>query len=397
MSSTSDILVIGGGIAGLSVAATLARNASVTLIEAEEQTGFHTSGRSATMFHYALGNPLIRALTRASRPLFDAPPDGFSEAPLGHQATVLVHARADELDALAKDEAAMAPFTHLERLDESGIARLCPLLRVGEGGAMRALADHDCLRLDQHALMQGYGRQLRARGGRIVKGARASRLVRRSGVWSVTSERGEDFLAPVIVNAAGAWADGVAKLAGVAPIGLRPLRRTIITFDAPGGTDLAHLPFTKTVGDELYFGPESGRLLASPMDEEPSEPCDSQPDDLAVATAAHRMEERTTVEVRHIHAKWSGLRTFTPDRVPAVGYAPNADGFFWLAGQGGSGLQTAPALSAVAAALVERRSCPVEGVDLGLLTPARFAGQSAEVDPALADQREQPIRGDFDR
>lgn len=377
MAQTSDILVIGGGIAGLSVAATLAESASVTLIEAEEQTGFHTSGRSATMFHYALGNPLIRALTRASRPLFDAPPDGFSEAPLGHKATVLVHARSDELDALVADEAAMAPFTQLERLDEAGLARLCPLLRVGEGGAVRGLADHDCLRLDQHALMQGYVRQLRQRGGELVTNARAAAIARNGRAWTVTTERGDRFEVPVLVNAAGAWADGVAQMAGVAPIGLAPLRRTIITFAALAGTDLAQLPFTKTVSDELYFGPESGRLLASPMDEEPSEACDSQPDDLAVATAAFRMEERTTVEVRRIHAKWSGLRTFTPDRMPAVGYAPDGDGFFWLAGQGGFGLQTAPALSAVAAALVERRPCPVDGVDSGLLDPARFIRKPA--------------------
>lgn len=377
MATTSDILVIGGGIAGLSVAATLAEHASVTLIEAEEQTGFHTSGRSATMFHYALGNPLVRALTRASRALFHDPPEEFTEAPLGQKATVLVHARADELEALAEDEAAMAPFTAVETLDEAGIQRLCPLLRVGEGGAVRALADHDCLRIDQHALMQGYIRQLRTRGGRLVTSARARTFQRHGGAWTVTTERGDAFSAPVLVNAAGAWADVVARMAGVAPIGLRPLRRTIITFDAPAGTDLAHLPFTKTVHDELYFGPESGRLLASPMDEEPSDPCDSQPDDLAVATAAFRMEERTTVEVKRIHAKWSGLRSFSTDRIPAVGYAPDADGFFWLAGQGGSGLQTSPALSAVAAALVERRECPVEGVDLRLLDPGRFFRQPA--------------------
>ena len=240
--------------------------------------------------------------------------------------------------------------------------------------------------------MQGYIRQLRQRGGSLVTNARAAAIERRGGAWTVTTERGDNFSAPVLVNAAGAWADVVARMAGVAPIGLRPLRRTIITFDAPPGTDLAHLPFTKTVHDELYFGPESGRLLASPMDEEPSDPCDSQPDDLAVATAAFRMEERTTVEVRRIHAKWSGLRSFSPDRIPAVGYAPDADGFFWLAGQGGSGLQTSPALSAVAAALVERRACPVDGVELAAprsraLHPAVGIGRPSAHRPARTGGR----------
>ena len=165
--------------------------------------------------------------------------------------------------------------------------------------------------------------------------------------------------APLLVNAAGSWADAVAKLAGVAPLGLEPKRRTIITFDAPPGTELDGLPFAKTVGDELYFAPESGRLFASPMDEVPSEPCDAQPDEYEVALAAYRMEERTIVKVSQIHSKWAGLRTFTPDRHPAVGFAPDAEGFFWLAGQGGFGLQTSPAMAAIAASLIAGQPWPV--------------------------------------
>src|SRR6185503_15035222 len=164
--------------------------------------------------------------------------------------------------------------------------------------------------------------------------------------------KGDRFEAPIVVNAAGAWADRIAELAGVRPIGLQPKRRTIITFDAPAGADLSGWPFTKTVKDELYFAPESGRLFASPMDEVPSEPTDAQPDDYEVALAAHRMEERTTVKVERIHSRWAGLRSFAPDRHPVAGFAADSEGFFWLAGQGGFGLQTSPAMARVAASLI---------------------------------------------
>jgi D-arginine dehydrogenase len=193
----------------------------------------------------------------------------------------------------------------------------------------------------------------------------------------VTSETGAAFTAPILVNAAGAWADRIATLAGVQPLGLEPKRRTIITFDAPAGTKLDGLPFAKTIPDELYFAPESGRLFASPMDEVPSEPTDAQPDEYEVALAAHRMEERTIVQVRQIHSKWAGLRTFTPDRHPAAGFAEDAEGFFWLAGQGGFGLQTSAAMAAIAASLIFGDPWPVRGVTREDLSPARFAAHHA--------------------
>ena len=377
MAAVSDILVSGGGIAGLSGAAAMAANASVLLLEGEAQTGFHASGRSATMFHYALGNALVRRLTQASRPTFDSPPDEFGDTPLGRRTTLLVHGRASERDDLDRAAEVMAGFAEIEWLDEAGLKALCPLLKVGGDGSAAGLADVDCIRIDQHALMQGYVRQLRSRGGRITASTRVLGIARQGAVWRVTSETGERFEAPILVNAAGPWADEIARLAGVTPIGIAPLRRTIITFDAPAGTDLEHLPFTKTVNDELYFGTESGRLFASPMDEEPSDPCDSQPDEIGVATAAWRMEDRTHAAVGAVRAKWSGLRTFTPDRNPAVGLAPDAEGFFWLAGQGGAGLQTAPALSSIAAELVIGRPSPILGIDASALDPGRFIGKAA--------------------
>lgn len=369
-----DILIIGGGIAGLSAAAELSRYASVTVLEAEPQVGFHSSGRSATMVHYALGDRLVRALTLASRPFFDDPPEHFSNVPLGHRMAVLVHGREDEREALDHLEAEISHFAPLDRLDARAVHELCPLLR---DDAVHGIADHDGFRLDPHALLQGNLRQLRSKGGELKTGMRVAEVRYSGGAWMVVSDRGEELSARILVNAAGSWADRVAALAGVRTIGLAPKRRTIITFDAPAGTKLEGLPFAKTVGDELYFAPESGRLFASPMDEVPSEPCDAQPDEYEVALAAYRMEERTTAKVDQIRSRWAGLRTFTPDRHPAVGFAEDVEGFFWLAGQGGFGLQTSPAMAKIAASLIAGEPWPVRDVAPDELSPIRLLRHAA--------------------
>jgi D-arginine dehydrogenase len=370
--STSDILVIGGGIAGLSAAAALSKHARVTVLEAEEQVGFHSSGRSATMLHYALGDRLVRALTLASRPFFDSPPDEFGQ--LGRRMPVLIHAREDEWQALDALEADLSLFAQLERLDARGVHELCPLLK---DDAIHGVADRNGIRLDPHALLQGNLHQLRSRGGELHTAQRVASIGWSAGVWTVGSEKSEWFQAPILVNAAGSWADQIAELAGVQPLGLAPKRRTIITFDAPAGIELDGLPFAKTVGDELYFAPESGRLFASPMDEVPSDPCDAQPDEYEVALAAFRMEERTTVKVGRIHSRWAGLRTFAPDRHPAAGFAADAEGFFWLAGQGGFGLQTSPAMAAIIESLIAGTAWPVPDVASEALLPGRFLRQPA--------------------
>jgi D-arginine dehydrogenase len=372
--SNPDILVIGGGIAGLSAAAALSRDGRVAVLEAEDQIGYHSSGRSATMVHYALGDRLVRALTLASRPFFDDPPEGFTDVPLGRRTPVLVHARDDEKEALDRLDAEISAFAHLERLDAAGVHALCPLLKPD---ARHGIADLGAMRLDPHALLQGNLRELRSHGGELHANARVAEIERRDGAWNIVTEKGDRFSAAILVDAAGSWADQVAIMAGVQPVGVEPKRRTIITFDAPPATDLDQLPFTKTIGDELYFGAESGRLFASPMDEVPSEPCDAQPDEYEVALAAFRMEDRTTVEVRQIHSKWSGLRTFTRDKHPAVGFAPDAEGFFWLAGQDGFGLQTSPAMAAIAASLITDAPWPVADVSAEELSPGRFVAQHA--------------------
>jgi len=364
-----DILVIGGGIAGLSAAAALSKHARVVVLEAEDQVGFHSSGRSATMLHYFLGDRVVRELTFASRDFIEHPPAGFTEFPLGHHLPVLIHAREEERAAIDALETDVRLFAEVERLDARAVHQLCPLLK---DDAVHGIADRRAIRLDPHALLQGNLRQLRNHGGELLPGGRASSVEHANGLWTVTTGNGASCSAPIVVNAAGSWADQVARMAGVQALGLEPKRRTIITFDAPAGTQLDGLPFAKTVGDELYFAPESGRLFASPMDEVPNDPCDAQPDEQEVALAAWRMEERTTVKVERIHSKWAGLRTFAPDRHPVAGFAPDADGFFWLAGQGGFGLQTSPAMAAIAESLIAGTPWTVDEVSAEELGPARF-------------------------
>ena len=372
MAQTADILVIGGGIAGLSAAAELSEHVRVIVLEAEEQIGFHSSGRSATMLHYALGDRVVRALTLASRAYFDAPPQ--DDLVLGRPMAVLIHAREDEREELDALEGEIAPFATLERLDAAEVHELCPLLRED---AQFGIADRNGIRLDPHALLQANLKRLRANGGELHTGQRVAALEHEPDGWSATTADGERYSAAIVINAAGSWADQIAELAGARPLNLQPKRRTIITFDAPPGTDVESLPFAKTVGDDLYFAPESGRLFASPMDEVPSEPCDAQPDELEVAFAAFRMEQRTVVKVVRIHSRWAGLRTFTPDRRPAAGFAAETNGFFWLAGQGGFGLQTSPAMARIAASLILQTEWPVPDVSAAELRPGRFLGEAA--------------------
>ena len=372
--SSADIIIVGGGIAGLSAGAALAPHTKVIVLEAEDAVGYHSSGRSATMLHYALGDPQVRALTLASRTLFADPPSNFTDVPLGHRVPVLIHAREDEVAALDALDEAIAPFATLERVGEDGIRDLCPVIRTGEGGAVAGLVDRNGIRLDPHALMQAHVRALKLHSGEVVTNARVTGVNRSADRWTVSTDRGETFSAGVLVNAAGAWADVLADLAGVGRLGIQPLRRTIITFDGPPDVDVSHWPFAKTVGDDLYFAPESGRLFASPMDEGPTDPCDAQSDEYDVALAAHRVEERTTMKVQRIHSRWAGLRTFAPDRHIIAGFDPRADGFFWLAGQGGFGLQTSPAMAEIVESLVAGSPWPIEAVSADDLSPARFLG-----------------------
>jgi D-arginine dehydrogenase len=373
----ADILILGGGVAGLSAAAALAPHARVIVLEAEDALGVHSSGRSAAFSHFGIGDETVRALTFWSRPHLLSPPEGFGDTPPASLAPALFIATEDMLEDLAALEARMRPFApDLRSADEAEMARLFPALRVGGDGARAGLVDPAGLRIDSDALLQGYARLTRRAGGAVLTGRRIARIDPAGGGWRVETDGGEAFAAPVLVNAAGAWADAVAQLAGVAPLGLSPLRRTAILLDPPAGADLRLWPFVKTARDDFYALPEGGRVMVSPVDEVPDTPCDARPEDYDVALAAWKAERYTTLSVARIAHRWAGLRTFAPDRVPVAGFAPAAPGFFWLAGQGGYGLQTAPAMAAAAASLILRQPWPEglarRGAGAEKLRPERF-------------------------
>ncbi|MFN3944759.1 MAG: NAD(P)/FAD-dependent oxidoreductase [Allosphingosinicella sp.] len=378
MDSGADFLVIGGGIAGISAAARLARHGRVVVVEAEDALGYHSSGRSATFSHYGIGRGTVRGLTSFSRPFFLDPPPGFADVPLARRAPALFVATEEMRGGLADLVADMRRFSDaIEEVDAAEMRALFPPLRIGPEAVVAGAVDRDGLRLDADALLQAYARAVRASGGEVLTGRRVARVESAGGGWRVASESGESWTAPVLVNAAGAWADRIAGMAGVRPLGLKPLRRTIIVVDPPAGADVRDWPFVKSAVDDFYILPEGGRLMASPVDEVEDDPCDARPEDYDVALAAWKVEQYTTLPVARIAHRWAGLRTFTADRVPTAGFAPDAPGFFWLAGQGGYGLQTAPAMAAAAEALATGGAWPEGLAELGVapehVRPERFA------------------------
>lgn len=368
---TADFLIVGGGIAGVSAAAWLAPHGRTILLEAEDGFGYHSSGRSATYYHFGIGKSVVRGMTAFSRAHFETV--GANGTALSRPSSALFIAPPEMLAGLDALEAEMRPYSDgLERLDADAVRAVVPVLRCGGDGIVAAVLDRTARRLDSEALQQDYRAAIKREGGRSIAGARVVAIASDGAAWVATTAAGDRFAAPVLVNAAGAWCDGIARLAGVAPLGLQPLRRTIIAFDAPPGQEVRDWPFTKTAVDDFYMLPESGRLLACPVDEVPSEPTDAQPEEYDIALAAAKVEHYTSLAVRRIGHSWAGLRTFTHDRVPVAGFAPDADGFFWLAGQGGYGLQTAPAMSAIAEALITGGTWPAGLTDWGI-APAHLA------------------------
>ena len=375
----ADYLVIGGGIAGLSLAARLVARGRVTVIEGEQAIGYHSSGRSVSFSHFGIGNAAVRGLTAYSQLFFTAPPEGFAAAPLSRRMTTLYFADEAGLEKLDALGGSMRAFTDaIEEIGEDGLARLCPVLRTGAGAAVRGLTDPTGLKLDTDAYLQGCARAVRAGGGTILTGCRIAAIGRSGGAWRVRTEAGDAHEGAVLINAAGAWADRVAALAEVAPLGLQPMRRTIIAVDPPPGSASAAWPFTHSVHADFYMLPEAGQVLASPADEVADDPCDAQPEDYDIALAADRLEHYTTMNVTRIAHRWAGLRTFAADRVPVAGFAPDAPGFFWLAGQGGYGFQTAPAMAVAADGLIAGSDWPQTLSELGvgpnLVRPERLVG-----------------------
>ena len=373
-----DFLVIGGGMAGASVAAELSREANVVLVEAEEQPGYHSTGRSAALFSEIYGNAPIRALSRASRPfLFDPSPD-FCSVPLVHPRGTLFIARADQMERLTAYAALpdIAPATRLMTLTE--MKQLCPLLR--EDQVAGGLYEPGSMDLEVHELHTGYLKQFRRNSGLTLTNARVTAIRREGDMW-VVEAAGQKLSAPVLINAAGAWADEIATMAGVAPIGVVPHRRTAALIDAPAGVESEAWPLVIDIDEEFYVKPDAGLLLISPADETVSEPCDAQPEDIDIATAAHRIEGVIAIKVKRIKHSWAGLRSFVADRSPVAGYDPAVEGFFWLAGQGGYGIQTAPALARTAAALALGRNLPDDLIAAGVsardIAPVRLRVSAA--------------------
>jgi D-arginine dehydrogenase len=381
-----DFVVVGGGMAGASAAYELADGASVLLLEREDHCGYHTTGRSAALFSETYGNATIRSLTRASRGLYETPPAGFTEHPLLTPRNVLFIARADQEESMSRMVEIFAQTGEKPSLalDTDAVCRRVPIMRADY--VAQALLDETSMDIDVHGLHQGYLRGARSRGARIAASAEVVDIDRGPSGWRI-STHSRQFEARTIVNAAGAWADAIATMAGVATAGLTPLRRTAMMLDLPDGVDGSSWPLVIDVDEEFYFKPDAGRLLASPADETPSAPCDAQADEFDVAVAIDRIQQAADLPVRSISRRWAGLRTFAADRSPVVGFDPRCEDFFWLAGQGGYGIQTAPALAKVAAALARRGTVADEiletGFDPDAVSPARAGlGSAAHVSVA---------------
>ena len=367
----TDCIVVGAGIAGASVAAFLAGDRRVALIEAEAAAGYHTTGRSAALWILNYGPAEVRALTAASRGFFAAPPAGFSEVRLwSERASLTLAARGDE----AALDPHLAVGVGVRPISVAAARALVPAIRAGAVGA--ALLEDGTFDLDVAALHQGFLAQLRRLGGVMALGRRTMRIERRSGAWEVETAGGGRFRAPVLVNAAGAWGDEVAVQAGVAPVGLIPKRRTGVIID-PAPWQPAAWPALMDAREGWYGKPEARtRLMISPADETPDRAHDVQADELDVAIAVDRMQQMLDIEVRRVERSWAGLRTFAPDGNLCFGFAPGVEGFMWCVGQGGYGIQTSPAAGRLVADLVAGRAPDwLDGAALVLpaIDPKRFA------------------------
>ena len=380
-----DIAIIGGGIAGVSLAWAVASGArsaqSVLVLEAEDQPGYHASGRSAALFSETYGNALVRALSSASGAVFRAPPEDFAGYGLTRPRGVLHLGTADQQAALDHEAETLGQLVpSVRRLGADEARAMVPVLAPHWAGAV---LEPDALDIDANGLLQGCLSGLRRRGGRLRTGAAVTSLSPvAGGGWRIETNSRESGAgvveAGVVVNAAGAWADVVAGLAAIQPIGLQPKRRTAFLFD-PVEPASGDWPMVIDLDESFYFKPDSGRLMGSLADEAPSAPCDAAPDDMDVAIAVDRIERATTLKVRRVSHAWAGLRSFVADKSPVLGFDPAAPDFFWCAGQGGYGFQTAPAMARLGAALLRGEGVPGDLAELGVtaadLSPGRVRGR----------------------
>ena len=371
-----DVLVIGGGIAGVSIGYELAADRSVGLLEMESTLAFHTTGRSAATFLESYGGRVIRLLTTASREFMENPPEEFVRPLLAPMPLLWIgpEGSADELQNMRDEVVEFVPGVSL--LSPAEAAAQSPIIR--EDWLVSAMLEPGASEIDVAAVHAGFVMGLRNRGGEIHTSSGVAQLTHSNGTWRAVTRSGDVIEAPVVVNAAGAWCDDVALLAGVEPVGIHPLRRTVFMVSAPRDANAAGLPLVADVRGTFYVKPEGAQYLCSPADETPSLPCDARPEEIDIARAIVHINEATTLNVRHVRSSWAGLRSFVGDRTPVVGFDDDADGFFWFVGQGGYGIQISPALATVGAALIRDGEIPPEfrgrGLEAEHLGRRRLAG-----------------------
>jgi D-arginine dehydrogenase len=372
---TYDFAIVGAGIAGASTGWELSARAPTVLLERESQPGYHTTGRSAALYMETYGTPAIRALTRASRAFFDQPPAAFGDDPILTPRGVMHVAAAAQADLL---EAAWRELSgrsrDVRRLGQDEMLAAVPCLRP-EAAAF-GLAEDGASDIDVHAMHQGYLRGFRQNGGRVLTDAHVTGLTRDAGLWTVTLADGRAVRARHLVNAAGAWADELADLAGARRIGLEPRRRTAFTFAPPEGVDAARWPAVVGIDESYYFKPDAGQLLGSPANADPVHPHDVVPEELDVALGIHHIEQATTLTIRRPHRVWAGLRSFVADGDMVIGWDGEREDFFWLAGQGGYGIQSAAGAALLARSLLLGQELPealrAEGLAAAMLSPQRL-------------------------
>ena len=366
-----DFAVIGAGIAGVSVAAELAANASVVLLEKEHQPGYHSTGRSAAYFSASYGSAAVRAATAASDSFFRAPPDGFSEAPLLRPRDTLFVARQDQLSQLRTF------YEEAPRLEQiSGSEAIGQVSILDRGNIAAGLVETGGGDIDVESTLRGFLRQLERQGGVCRCQQQVRALTRSSSGWLLTTDN-ETLECETVVNAAGSWAGELGLLAGLSDLGIMPRRRTALLLRLPDVIFDAEWPLVVDMDEDFYFKPDAGLLLLSPADETPSVPCDVQPEEWDLAIAMDRFQRATTLSIPRIEHKWAGLRSFSGDMEFVVGFDPRVEGFFWLAGQGGYGVQSAPGLAKLSASLLldEPDRLPKQLAQyLDVLSPERLIG-----------------------
>lgn len=369
-----DYLIIGGGIAGASTGYFLSRHGKVAVLERESHAGYHSTGRSAALYTVAYGTPQVRALTAASRDFFDNPPEGFVEHPIltpRGEMTVDFEGNPEELQRQYESALASVPEMRLLSADEA--CAIVPVLRRDK--VHGAMLDPSAADIDTDGLLQGYLRGIRRNGGSVQLDSEALEIRRIDGAWEVRCAQ-QTYRAPVLVNAAGGWSDKIAELAGAAPLGLVPKRRAAFLFSPPEGVDSHAWPVLVSLDESFYFKPDAGMLLGSPANADPVEPHDVQPEELDIALGIYQIEEHTTLSIRRPSHTWAGLRSFFADGDLVSGYDPATPGLYWVAGQGGYGIQTSAAMGEASAALIRREALPEHlarhGLSAEMLSPARL-------------------------